>query len=275
MHELSSFLKTYMDERDLTLREMEQLSKVSKSVLNSIVKGKEQELRLSTLQGIARAVKLPLWRIIELAGVNLELSDTLSVEAERLLLKAKESEVFYKILTRLLYTDQAKLYNILEYLDSPYDHQVRNIQISFIHERHQELIAKMMELTPKLLADVPRRTNIYEGIRINRDGERGSHAFVAVNGQDITKVLHWNVDLEWGYPGTGPSNLAKAILTYEYGHDILTECIVDFIETVTIALPRRHSQLGVIWQLESQQLDLWLMLMRLRANTQTPANKRP
>jgi transcriptional regulator with XRE-family HTH domain len=83
-HHLSSFLKTYMQAQGLTLREMEQRSQVSRSLLHSIINSQEHEPRLSTLQGIARGTEVPLWRIIEMTGVNLELDDRPSEEAERI-----------------------------------------------------------------------------------------------------------------------------------------------------------------------------------------------
>lgn len=264
MNDLPSFLKNYMQEHGLTLRDMEQRSQVSKSVLNSLINGKEHEPRLSTLQGIARAVQLPLWRIIELAGVSLELPNEPSYEAERLALMAQKSKIFSQLWPKLLYAHEAKLYNVLNYLESPNGHQVHHAQVAFIDERYQSLTEELMALVPTLLADVPPRANTYEGRRIPRGTAGATSALVTVNEQNLTEVLSWDIKLEWGFAGKGPNDLASAILRNEYGYDIEDRFAAAFFRTVTMALPREHPQLGVIWQLESQQLDLWLVLMKLR-----------
>ena len=71
---LSTFLQSYMRQHALTLRDMESRSGVSRTVLHGLCSGKEIEPRLSTLVCIARAVDLPLGRVIELAGFDLGLS---------------------------------------------------------------------------------------------------------------------------------------------------------------------------------------------------------
>lgn len=269
MQHLANFLRAYMEEHSLSLREMEQRAQVSRSLLNNLINGKETEPKLSTLKGIAQAVGLPLWRVIELAGVSLELPNETSYEAERLALMAQKSKIFSQLWPKLLYAHEAKLYNVLNYLESPNGHQVHHAQVAFIDERYQSLTEELMALVPTLLADVPPRANIYEGRRIPRGAAGATSAFVTVNEQSLTEVLSWDIKLEWGFAGKGPNDLASAILRNEYGYDIEDKFAAAFFRTVTMALPREHPQLGVIWQLESQQLDLWLVLMKLREQVQT------
>lgn len=80
--ELAHFLSSFMRAEGLTLRDMESRTGVSKSLLNNLINGKVVEPRLSTLVGIARAVDLPLWRVIDLAGFDLGLPTSPEAVAE-------------------------------------------------------------------------------------------------------------------------------------------------------------------------------------------------
>ncbi|NTU82974.1 MAG: helix-turn-helix transcriptional regulator [Chloroflexales bacterium] len=264
MHDLAGFLKAYMEERGLSLRDMEQRARVSRSLLNNLINGKETEPRLSTLEGIARAVELPLWRIIELAGVDLGLPDEPSYDAERLMLAANQNKLFRSVLFQLLQSDGTRLYTVWNYLEAPDNDQVHDIRMSIVDDRYQLLTEKLLALAPKLLADVPPRSNIYEGKRhIPKSSGEIARALVTVNGQSLVELLGWTSGLEWGYPGAGPSSLASAMLRYEYGLELERKYSGMFFQMVTIALPHEYKRSGTIWMLESQQIDLWLLLMRL------------
>jgi transcriptional regulator with XRE-family HTH domain len=270
MQDLARLLKTYMDEQHLTLRDMEQRSGVSRSLLHSLIHGRETEPKLATLKGIAQAVEVPLWRVIELAGVDLELPQELSYDAERLSLMVNKSQLLQRLLPQMLAVDEKKLSAILNFIASPDDAQIYHIRMAFIDERYTQLTEGLLALAPVLLEDIPPRYNIYEGRRIdNRSEGGGLRALVTVNGQSLTELLPWEQQLEWGYAGKGPNELASALLRYEYGHAIEAKFAPSFFRTVTMALPRDYARLGIIWQLDSQQLDLWLILMRLREQVQT------
>lgn len=88
MSDLARFLCLFMERNTLTLRDMEVRSGISKSTLHALIRGSEQEPRLSTLVMIARVMNLPLWRVLEMMGVDLGLdvhSDptTADIQAER------------------------------------------------------------------------------------------------------------------------------------------------------------------------------------------------
>lgn len=130
MEQLASFLKAYMTEHGLKLRDMELRSGVSRTVINSLITGKEHEPRLTTLAGIARAVELPLWRIIALAGVELELPDATTSAAAQLAALAARSPTFERLLERLLLAHEAQLQAVVNYLETPDAERVYDLRIT-------------------------------------------------------------------------------------------------------------------------------------------------
>lgn len=94
------------------------------------------------------------------------------------------------------------------------------------------------------------------------EGRRAFHAAeVTVNGQPLNPRLDlWNhspAEFEWGYGGSGPAQLALALLADHCGND---EQAVDlhqrFKWAVIAGLPRHH------WTLTSRQIDNALEAIR-------------
>jgi transcriptional regulator with XRE-family HTH domain len=258
MPALANFLKTYMDERRLSLRDMELRSGLSKALLSNLINGKDVEPRLSTLEGISKAVELPMWRVLELAGVNLALPESASYEGERLATLASRSETLQKLLERLEHVDGSMLTTVLNYLEAPAAIKLQDVRVSIIGDQHRALGEQLLTLAPHLLADLPSRDNVYEGRRLD-----GQATVVTVNRQRLDEMVGWQVDFEWGYAGKGPMDLARAILTHELGPQLVDTYRADFYDVVTSTLPKGHGAAGPIWRLESQQIDVWLILTRL------------
>lgn len=270
MPALADFLKTYMQEHGLTLRDMEVRTKVSKTVLHNIINGREHEPRLSTLEGIARVVELPLWRVIEMTGVDIGLPKTPSQDAERLVSLVRRNKPFERLIGGLLAAEPAVLRNVLNYLEHPAGDQVHNLRVNILGDRQREMIERLLELQPTLLPNVPPRQNVYEGANLTNN--HGAPIWVAlVNGVELAEALGWKRDFAWGYLGSGPAALAQAILTYEYGEAPSHRLQSNFYGDVTSTLPQGRERMGRIWTLESQEIDLWYMLNRLieRANPAT------
>jgi Family of unknown function (DUF6166) len=96
---------------------------------------------------------------------------------------------------------------------------------------------------------------VYKGMR------QGCVAAVTVNGRPLNPRLDlWNhspTGFEWGYGGSGPAQLAVAILADYLGKD--NEAVLlhqEFKRVVIAQLPRRT------WQLTSSQIAIWLATLR-------------
>jgi hypothetical protein len=92
-------------------------------------------------------------------------------------------------------------------------------------------------------------------------GERLPHGCRVVIDEDgQTRRLPMRLDLrrhsptgfEWGYPGSGPAQLALALLADHFGDAIALEIYQEFKRTLVSRLPDS-------WQLASSALDAWLM----------------
>lgn len=262
MPSLADFLKAYMQEHGLTLRDMEIRSKVSKTVLHNLISGRDHEPRLSTLEGIASVVGLPLWRVVELAGVNLGLPEAPSDNAERLGSLALRNTDLRSTLSRLIAAEPHQIRSILGYLEADGGEEVQDLRITMLGDRQRALLRRLLELQPALLPDLPPRQNVYEGV--NRKDKGGALTFeITVNGLDLAQVLGWKRNLAWGYLGAGPLALSEAILRHEYGQEPPLALRNQFYDDVTSTLPQGRERTGRIWSLESQEIDVWYVLTRL------------
>jgi hypothetical protein len=96
-------------------------------------------------------------------------------------------------------------------------------------------------------------------------GRREGHvAEVTVDGRPLNPRLDvWNHSpngFEWGYGGSGPAQLALALLFDHLGND--GEAVTlhhDFKRMVVAQLPYRG------WELTSRQMDAWLEIVRSRS----------
>jgi hypothetical protein len=124
------------------------------------------------------------------------------------------------------------------------------------------MVARLLRLQPTLLPALPPRQNVYEGA--NLANERAAPIWaVRVNGVNLAEALGWQHDFAWGYLGAGPMALAEGMLRHEYGPTLAEAYRSTFYSDVVSTLPQGRERSGRIWSLESQELDLWLMLIRL------------
>ena len=84
MSELATYLKNQMRDNNWTWRVAEEVTGVSKSALANIIENPDVIPGLETLAKLARALKLPLWRVVEMAGFDLELNHGDLSQAQRL-----------------------------------------------------------------------------------------------------------------------------------------------------------------------------------------------
>jgi len=103
--------------------------------------------------------------------------------------------------------------------------------------------------------------NIYEGWR-KKDGS----VIVTVNAVPLESALgirnHSPTGFEWGYGGSGPAQLALAILTHEYGKEIAQDFYQRFKWAYIATLPQEKS-----WMLKSDQIET--IIRRIRSEEQS------
>ena len=91
------------------------------------------------------------------------------------------------------------------------------------------------------------KQNEYEGMRIN------GQTLVRVNGYPLNPRYdlrqHSPTGLEWGYGGSGPAQLALAILAHEYDDEFAQMYYQDFKWAVIAHLPQRA------WNLTSDEIQ--------------------
>jgi hypothetical protein len=108
-----------------------------------------------------------------------------------------------------------------------------------------------------LLTNLPVNNNTYSG-RHNED----DYEDVLCNGKVLDpepslKIRnHSPTGFAWGYGGSGPSQLALAILLNEFGHKVAERFYMDFKWKFIATLPNEtNSQ----WELTSEQIRNWLI----------------
>ena len=100
-------------------------------------------------------------------------------------------------------------------------------------------------------------------------GKRQGHAVeVTVDGRPLNPRLDlWNhspTGYEWGYRGSGPAQLALALLCDHLGDDEESVALHhDFKRVVVAQLPYRG------WELTSEEMDTWLEILKSRSTVQT------
>lgn len=91
------------------------------------------------------------------------------------------------------------------------------------------------------------KQNEYEGMRIN------GRTLVRVNGYPLKPRydlrMHSPDGFEWGYGGSGPAQLALAILAHEYGDELAQAWYQDFKWAVVARLTERA------WNLTSAEIQ--------------------
>lgn len=110
---------------------------------------------------------------------------------------------------------------------------------------------------------------VYEGSQL---GQVVAKITVDVNGESFAKIFFEEFNetlgtLTWGYPGAGPSRLARALLRYEFDEDTSNIWAWRFVDDVVSVLPRNTQEIS--WVIESEQIALWLKLVMLIEQQQT------
>lgn len=121
MTELSSALQRHMRENNLTLRDLEEMTgepgrRISRASLSEIINNPQRKPRIDTLVSIAKILSLPLWRVIQMAGYDLGLSDSTVDQARQLASLAAHQEDVRALLDLLLRSDPKDRRAVLNYL---------------------------------------------------------------------------------------------------------------------------------------------------------------
>jgi transcriptional regulator with XRE-family HTH domain len=246
-----------------SLRDLEAKTGISHTALLRIVRGQLKSLpEIETLDKIAKAFSLPLWRIIEMAGADLGLEEDVYGLSRRLVSLAGKQEDYNQVLVDLLHADRIDLRAILNYFAVTKREGVPDARVSIFDRKALETRKNLFALAPQLAPDLPVKRNVYEGRRVPVPGSATTDVLVTVNGQALRELLQTpDVDYEWGFTGQGSSRLATAILTYEYGPQISTVYDSAFQIDIVSSLPRSNSVLD--WAIDSEEILLWMLLRRL------------
>ncbi len=124
MTDLAKLLTEELRNHNWTLREAEEAMKVSRSTLGNILNDDEMVPRLETLDKLATYWKLPLWRVIEMAGIDLgypRTMDELSMQLTNLAQRLPEIEPIVGYLLRLYPDDLRGVMAYLEVLNQQSD----------------------------------------------------------------------------------------------------------------------------------------------------------
>ena len=117
MSDLSEFLARELETSSYRL--LEEKTKVSRGALENIINQANQDFpKLETLDKIATAYSMPLWRVIDMAGVNLGLDRSVEETVKQLtslVARMPEIEPIYQFLLRLYPED---LRGVVAYLES-------------------------------------------------------------------------------------------------------------------------------------------------------------
>jgi transcriptional regulator with XRE-family HTH domain len=100
-------------------REMEAATDVSRGALENIARGQNTDFpKLETLEKLATYWKLPLWRVIEMAGVNLGLPRSIDETVQQLSSLAKRLPEIEPIVQYLLKLYPEDLRGVVAYLEA-------------------------------------------------------------------------------------------------------------------------------------------------------------
>lgn len=116
--DLADLVSREMRERGWSLREAEDAIKISRSALGNIVNRKKILPTVDTLEKLATYFKLPLWRTIQMAGIDLELPREPSDQARQLTSLADRIPEIQPIVGFLLRLHPADLNGVIAYLET-------------------------------------------------------------------------------------------------------------------------------------------------------------
>jgi transcriptional regulator with XRE-family HTH domain len=261
MQSLADFLAEQL--KFTSSRELAALTGVTHTTIQRMARAPLQNTpSIDTLQRLAKAFNLPMWHILEMAGVNLELPATFETDLQKVMSLAEKQASLGDIVRQLAATNPKDLAAIRQFLAvQGTKNRVYEI-VHFLRGEMPELTQALLRTGQELGIPMPHK-NEYTGERSSID-DKALKAIVRVNGEPLIDLLGWDVGVEWGYGGAGPRNLARAIFSYEFQsaeHFPAQRYAGYFFSYVTTQLPREVG--GIEWKLTSTEIYLWVTLMKL------------
>ncbi len=117
MSDLSDFLAREL--KQSSYRALEEKTKVSRGSLENLIGKENKEFpKLETLEKLSTAYKLPLWRVVEMAGIDLGLPRTPSDLAQQLTSLASRMPEIDPIVGFLLKLHPDDLRGVVAYLET-------------------------------------------------------------------------------------------------------------------------------------------------------------
>jgi transcriptional regulator with XRE-family HTH domain len=116
--DLAALLRKRMKDEGWTWREFEAFTGLSKSALANIIDNPDVTPGLETLTKLARAFKMPLWRVVEMAGFDLELSHGDLSQTQRLASLMQSMPQYRPVVDYLVGVEPDDLEGILVYLET-------------------------------------------------------------------------------------------------------------------------------------------------------------
>lgn len=117
MSDLSDFLRREL--KQSSYRDLESKTGVSRGSLENLIGRQNKEFpKLETLEKIATAYRMPLWRVIEMAGIDLGLPQAPNDLAQRLTSLASRMPEIDPIVGFLLKLQPADLRAVVAYLET-------------------------------------------------------------------------------------------------------------------------------------------------------------
>lgn len=114
MTELGRFLER--ERQNSSYRTMEERIGVSRGALESLIKRDDYIPEIKTFQAIADYYNLPLWKIMDMAGIDIGMPDDPQVRTAQLMDLARRRPELQPVLDQLLYLDSEDLRPLLAYL---------------------------------------------------------------------------------------------------------------------------------------------------------------
>lgn len=119
MDKIQTDLARFLAEQGKTYRELEELTGIPDSTISKIINGKLKGLpELETLVKISVAFNLPLWRVVEMTGLDSGVSIAPDDQAKRVAALVKTYPVMNQIVDRLTKLHQSDLRGVLAYLEA-------------------------------------------------------------------------------------------------------------------------------------------------------------
>lgn len=133
MNALGRFLKTAIDKRGWTQKDLADKSGIKPSNISRLIKGKVEEPELSTLVRLSEALNTPLGHLIELAGFSIGPMGTPESQQIRLWVLTQQMPEIAAIAEELASLPPDDLKSVLDHLET-----VRRRRSHQTHEVHRD-----------------------------------------------------------------------------------------------------------------------------------------